>query len=27
VKTLVGGKRDVSALGRKVPPFDTDDLT
>src|SRR6202048_1504939 len=26
VKTLVGGKRDVSALGRKVPPFDTDDL-
>jgi 2-C-methyl-D-erythritol 2,4-cyclodiphosphate synthase len=28
VKTLVGGRRrDVSALGRKVPPFDTDDLT
>jgi 2-C-methyl-D-erythritol 2,4-cyclodiphosphate synthase len=27
VKTLVGGKRDVSALGRKIPPFDTDDLT
>jgi 2-C-methyl-D-erythritol 2,4-cyclodiphosphate synthase len=27
VKTLVGGKRDVSALGRKVSPYDTDDLT
>ena len=27
VKRLVGGARDVSALGRKVPPFDTDDLT
>jgi 2-C-methyl-D-erythritol 2,4-cyclodiphosphate synthase len=27
VKNLVGGPRDVSALGRKVPPFDTDDLT
>ena len=27
VKTLVGEKRDVSALGRKVAPFDTDDLT
>jgi len=28
VKTLVGeGRRDVSALGRKVSPFDTDDLT
>ncbi len=27
VKTLVGGKRDISALGRKVTPFDTDDLT
>jgi 2-C-methyl-D-erythritol 2,4-cyclodiphosphate synthase len=27
VKTLVGERRDVSALGRKVPPFDTDDLT
>jgi 2-C-methyl-D-erythritol 2,4-cyclodiphosphate synthase len=27
VKGLVGGERDVSALGRKVPPFDTDDLT
>ena len=27
VKTLVGGRRDSSALGRKVPPFDTDDLT
>ena len=26
VKTLVGG-RDVSALGRKKTPFDTDDLT
>lgn len=27
VKGLVGGDRDVSALGRKVPSFDTDDLT
>ncbi|RXH55362.1 2-C-methyl-D-erythritol 2,4-cyclodiphosphate synthase [Granulicella sibirica] len=27
VKTLVGDSRDVSALGRKVPAFDTDDLT
>ena len=27
VKSLVGSGRDVSALGRKVPPFDTDDLT
>jgi 2-C-methyl-D-erythritol 2,4-cyclodiphosphate synthase len=27
VKTLVGETRDVSALGRKVTPFDTDDLT
>ena len=24
---LVGGRRDLSALGRKVPSFDTDDLT
>jgi hypothetical protein len=27
VKTLVGGRRDVSALGRKKTPFDTNDLT
>ena len=27
VKTLVGDSRDVSALGRKMPTFDTDDLT
>jgi 2-C-methyl-D-erythritol 2,4-cyclodiphosphate synthase len=27
VKGLVGGARDVSALGRKRPAFDTDDLT
>jgi 2-C-methyl-D-erythritol 2,4-cyclodiphosphate synthase len=27
VKGLVGGARDVSALGRKLPSFDTDDLT
>ena len=27
VKGLVGGARDVSALGRKRPPFDPDDLT
>jgi 2-C-methyl-D-erythritol 2,4-cyclodiphosphate synthase len=27
VKGLVGDSRDVSALGRKVPAFDTDDLT
>ena len=27
VKGLVGEARDVSALGRKRPPFDTDDLT
>ena len=27
VKTLVGETRGVSALGRKVTPFDTDDLT
>ena len=27
VKGLVGGARDVSALGRKVTPFDTEDLT
>lgn len=27
VEDLVGGRRDISALGRKVPPFDTDDLT
>ena len=26
VEGLVGG-RDISALGRKVPSFDTDDLT
>src|SRR5580692_5433719 len=26
VKTLVGDSRDVSALGRKMPTFDTDDL-
>ena len=25
--SLVGGVHDVSALGRKVPAFDTDDLT
>ena len=24
---LIGGRRDLSALGRKVTPFDTDDLT
>jgi hypothetical protein len=24
---LVSGQRDLSALGRKVPSFDTDDLT
>jgi 2-C-methyl-D-erythritol 2,4-cyclodiphosphate synthase len=27
VEGLVGGRRDLSALGRKVPAFDTDDLT
>jgi 2-C-methyl-D-erythritol 2,4-cyclodiphosphate synthase len=27
VKSLVGDSRDISALGRKVPAFDTDDLT
>jgi len=27
VKGLVGGSHDVSALGRKMPAFDTDDLT
>jgi 2-C-methyl-D-erythritol 2,4-cyclodiphosphate synthase len=27
VKGLVGGARDVTALGRKLPTFDTDDLT
>ena len=27
VKGMVNGPRDVSALGRKVAPFDTDDLT
>ena len=27
VEGLVGGGRDISALGRKVPRFDTDDLT
>lgn len=27
VKGLVGGSRDISALGRKRPSFDTDDLT
>jgi 2-C-methyl-D-erythritol 2,4-cyclodiphosphate synthase len=27
VESLVVGVRDTSALGRKVPAFDTDDLT
>ncbi len=27
VKGLVGGARDISALGRKLPAFNTDDLT
>jgi 2-C-methyl-D-erythritol 2,4-cyclodiphosphate synthase len=27
VKGLVGDARNVSALGRKLPSFDTDDLT
>jgi len=27
VESLVGGRRDFSALGRKLPGFDTDDLT
>lgn len=27
VESLVGNSRDMSALGRKVTPFDTDDLT
>ena len=27
VENLVGGRRDISALGRKVPGFNTDDLT
>jgi 2-C-methyl-D-erythritol 2,4-cyclodiphosphate synthase len=27
VESLVGGRRDISALGRKLPGFDTDDLT
>jgi len=27
LETLVGGRRDISALGRKVPGFDPDDLT
>ena len=27
VESLVGNGRDTSALGRKMTPFDTDDLT
>jgi 2-C-methyl-D-erythritol 2,4-cyclodiphosphate synthase len=27
VEGLIGGRRDLSALGRKVTPFDTEDLT
>jgi 2-C-methyl-D-erythritol 2,4-cyclodiphosphate synthase len=27
VESLVGAPRDLTALGRKVPAFDTDDLT
>jgi 2-C-methyl-D-erythritol 2,4-cyclodiphosphate synthase len=27
VEGLIGGRRDLSALGRKTTPFDTDDLT
>jgi 2-C-methyl-D-erythritol 2,4-cyclodiphosphate synthase len=27
VEGLVGGRRDLTALGRKIPAFDTDDLT
>jgi 2-C-methyl-D-erythritol 2,4-cyclodiphosphate synthase len=27
VESLIGGRRDISALGRKSPGFDTDDLT
>jgi 2-C-methyl-D-erythritol 2,4-cyclodiphosphate synthase len=27
VEGLVSSRRDISALGRKVPAFDTDDLT
>ena len=27
VESLVGGRRDISALGRKLPGFNTDDLT
>lgn len=27
VESLIGAPRDISALGRKVPAFDTDDLT
>jgi 2-C-methyl-D-erythritol 2,4-cyclodiphosphate synthase len=27
VESLVGGRHDISALGRKLPGFDTDDLT
>jgi 2-C-methyl-D-erythritol 2,4-cyclodiphosphate synthase len=27
VEGLVGGRHNLSALGRKVPAFDTDDLT
>jgi hypothetical protein len=27
VEGLVRGQRDLTALGRKVTPFDTDDLT
>ena len=27
VRGLVGGRRDITALGRKIPSFDTDDLT
>ena len=27
VEGLIGSRRDISALGRKVTPFDTDDLT
>jgi hypothetical protein len=27
VEGLIDGRHDVTALGRKVTPFDTDDLT
>ena len=27
VESLIGGRRDTSALGRKLPSFDTGDLT